>query len=243
MKIVLFTESYILPHDEGFRKLIYYVANSLNKYAELLFVSPQIHPLIKNSRCLTTNKLLISFNLFLIVKKFKPDIILYIPAASCTFNSFIRGKLLGLMKSNTKIAILACQKRTYSLLQKKLLPFLFPDLLFSLSKTSKAFFKEFGINIKELPPAIDQSTFSATPDSQKTQLRSKYGIPVEKVIVTHIGHIKSNRNLRCFLDVQKIENVQVVIVGSTSTQKNQQLKGLLADHGIIIIDDYIPSIQ
>ena len=58
-----------------------------------------------------------------------------------------------------------------------------------------------------------------------------------------MGHIKVNRNIKCLIEVQKIDNIQVVIVGSTSIAVEGKIKDILIKEGIRIIDKVIPDIS
>lgn len=58
----------------------------------------------------------------------------------------------------------------------------------------------------------------------------------------HVGHIKAERNIACLTEVQKLDSVQIVMVGSTSLGMERDIKDKLMDAGIIVIDKYVPDI-
>ena len=243
MKALLFAENFISPYDEGLKKVIYYLAKVLDKKLELLFISSQGHPEVRKNKSVITNKLLLNRDFFSNIKEFSPDITLYIPEASCTFNSFVRAKILKLMNKKSKVVMLAVQHRNFYFFYRMLLNFLRPDLLFLLSKTDVSFFEKKGIKVKILPPAIEREKFHKVDLEYKMELRKKYGLPLDKTIILHVGHIKRSRNLECFLEVQKIDSVQVVIVGSTTTQADKELTQLLEKQGVIVLNTYLADIQ
>jgi glycosyltransferase involved in cell wall biosynthesis len=74
----------------------------------------------------------------------------------------------------------------------------------------------------------------------------KYGLPTDKCIILHVGHINAERNLEALVQLQKDDN-QVVIIGSSSTQdvsyKDERLKKSLMEQGLQIIDGYIKNIE
>jgi glycosyltransferase involved in cell wall biosynthesis len=58
-----------------------------------------------------------------------------------------------------------------------------------------------------------------------------------------VGHIRSTRNIESLLKIQKINNIQVVVVGSSSTPTEEDLKNRLMKYGVRVIDEYIPDIS
>jgi glycosyltransferase involved in cell wall biosynthesis len=243
-KLFIISESICAPFDEGIKNIVYNFIMNYQFYDNVNIVTKKGNETNGlNVKKVSLNKLFLNKELNKLLCSCSPDIILYIPEASCTFNSFIRAKILKLISNKSKVAILGLQRRRYSLIQKFFLGLLRPDLLLILCKADKGFFETKGMRVKILPPAIDSEMFHVVDPVSKTALRRKYNIPLNKTIVSHVGHIKKSRNLDCFLNIQKIDHIQVVIVGSTTTQKDYDLFQLLKSHGIIIIDDYISEIQ
>jgi glycosyltransferase involved in cell wall biosynthesis len=243
-EVLLVSEAISTPFDEGLKNIIFHIMKCLSQKDKTVFVT--------KTRNITTgldvqkiglNKLFFNMGLRQLLKKYSPQIILYIPEASHTLNSFVRAKMLKLLCKRAQVAMLGVQPRKCHIFLRVFLKFLRPDLLFLLGRSNKDFFEQKGLRIKVLPPAVDQKRFYKVEGRNKLLLRRKYSFPVEKTIVSHIGHIKSSRNLECLLDVQKMDNTQVIIVGSSSTKTDRQLKDLLENHGIIIINDFIPEIQ
>jgi len=104
-----------------------------------------------------------------------------------------------------------------------------------------------GITNIFLPLSVDTSKFQPLQNiERKEALRKKYDIPVDKYIITHIGHINWGRNLNALIPLQNGDN-QVVVAGSSSTPidapKEKELKKHLLDCGIKIIDRYIENIE
>ena len=82
--------------------------------------------------------------------------------------------------------------------------------------------------------------------NDKSELRDKYDLPIDSLIITHMGHLNEGRNLRTLIPIQN-NNIQIVIVASSSTPQDARdsnnLKEELEKKGIIIIDRYIENIQ
>jgi len=244
MKFVLISEIISFPFDEGAKNVVYNLIRQLTAQKSICIISKQgNNTKALNVEKINLNKFFLNNELRLLLKRYSPAIVLYIPEASYTFNSFVRAKILKLMIPKAKIVILGVQHRKHSFLNKKLLSFLLPDTLFLLSKTDKAFFEEIGLRTKVLSPAIEKGKFHETEPEQKGLLRKKYNIPIDKNIVLHVGHIKATRNLESLLTIQKIANMQVVVVGSTTTDIDERLKHTLKSKGVIVINDYLSEVQ
>jgi glycosyltransferase involved in cell wall biosynthesis len=99
------------------------------------------------------------------------------------------------------------------------------------------------INTYILPPAFDIDRFSVATENEKIQLRRKYKIPLNKRVVLHVGHVRPTRNVSTFINVQRLKDVQVLIVDSTSTPQYGGLNEKLRKEGIVIFHRYIPDIS
>ena len=245
-KTILFiSEALSAPFDEGMKNVAYSLHTQLAKKREALSVTNAGNKtdnliILK----LNLNKLFLNSELKKLIKSYSPDIILYLPDASITFNSFVRARVLKLMRRNSKVVMLGIQHREYSSVQTILIEnFLRPDMLLLLGKKDENYFRQKGMEVNVLPPAVDNLRFNEAANIEKEKIRVEYDIPKDKKIVLHVGHIKVNRNIECLIEVQKIDDIQVVIVGSTSIVIESDLKSRLVKAGILVIDYYIPDIS
>lgn len=94
MKILMFTDDFSLPIDEGRKKVIYYIIAKLSKKEEVLTICSRGDRIPLGVKKIKTNRLLISLRLKKEISTFKPDLIIYIPSTSGTLYSFIRAKIL-----------------------------------------------------------------------------------------------------------------------------------------------------
>ena len=243
--IVLISECISVPFDEGLKNVLLNIINYIGKRLDVLIVTELNNDTNQlNVKKIKLNEFFFSRELSLTLKKSLPKIIFYIPEASCTFNSFLRARVLKSMSRKSKVVMLGVQHRTYSGVQTFIMKrFLKPDILFIMSEKYKKYYINKGINVRVLPPAVDCKKFRPSTEKEKRIIRDEYNIPVDKVVVLHVGHIKVNRNIKCLIEVQKIDNIQVVIVGSTSIAVEGKIKDILIKEGIRIIDKVIPDIS
>ena len=244
-KFLFISEGLSAPFDEGLKNIVFSLHNQLAKKENVLSVTKAENN-TDNLKVIKIglNKLFLNNKLRLLIGNYSPDIILYVPYASCTFNSFLRAKVLKLMGKKARVAMLRIQYREYSPIQDFIIAnFLRPDLLLLFGESDKEFFFKKKIKVKVLPPVVDNAKFCPPTGEEKEKIRAEYNIPPDKKIVLHVGHIRQTRNIECLIDVQKIGNTQVVIVGSTSTPQDGYLKDKLIGAGVRVIDEFIPDIS
>lgn len=74
-------------------------------------------------------------------------------------------------------------------------------------------------------------------------LRRRYGLPEEKKILLHVGHVRQSRNLDLLLRLPLPPEAHLVIVGSSSRALEPELFRALVERGVIVLSDYFPHIE
>lgn len=244
-RYLFISEALSAPFDEGIKNVAFSIYSQLKVKKELLAITlneNQVDDLEVIG--ISLNKMYLNSGLRKIINDFNPDVILYLPEASITFNSFIRAKVMKLMTGPSRVVLIGVQNREYSSLQSMIIErFLRPDMLLLTGRHKEMYFRDRGLNVRLLPPAVNSVKFSPASEEDKVAMRGEYDITENKRVVLHVGHIKKSRNIECLLEVQKITDVQVVIVGSTTTTVDNTLKDRLVREGVIVIDEYIEDIS
>jgi glycosyltransferase involved in cell wall biosynthesis len=243
--IVIISENFYEPIDEGMKKTSY----NILLQAELIFENVFAFCPTNNEKLLncvsyhSLGKSFLSFSFRRLIKILSPSVILYIPGSSGTIGGFLRSfALRKFIAPNTKIYLLCLQLRKYSFVDKIIISLIRPSTTITTNEENRKIFEELGLNVKKIFLGIDVDKFIPVDERTKKDLRVKYNLPLDKKIVLHIGHIKSNRQLIELCD--NIDNkFQLLIVGSTSTEQDESLKAKLLDKGARIISDYIENIQ
>jgi glycosyltransferase involved in cell wall biosynthesis len=244
LKILFISEVWSEPFDEGIKNVAYSLHRELEKRTDLLTVTKKENKTDNlNIVKIHLNKLFLSLELRSLILKFSPNIIFYLPGTSLTFCSFIRAKVLKTMSRISKVVILGAQHRGYSSIQKQVISnILRPNMLLLLSSSNNIEFLKNKVKLKVLPPAVDKNRFYKATKMEKENIRSRYNMPNDKTIVLHVGHIRTTRNVEALIEVQRIDDVQVVVVDSTSTPTEVLLRDKILKKGIKIIDGYQPDI-
>jgi|WetSurMetagenome_2_1015567.scaffolds.fasta_scaffold00286_27 glycosyltransferase involved in cell wall biosynthesis len=211
--------------DEGIKNVSFQVHKKLQNSEEVLFFD------VKN---------LFNFNIWEKMRKFKPQVIHYIPGPSLF--SFLIAKIASTYSGGAAIIISAYHPGR--LWPMKLIPLLNikPELILTASKNTEVVFRNLGCNVRFLEPGVDVERFVPVSNSRKMLLRRKYNIDEEKFVVLHVGHLKYERNVQEIKFLQN-EETQVIIVGSSSTKHNDYLCKNLEECGCIVFRKYLPEIQ
>lgn len=90
---------------------------------------------------------------------------------------------------------------------------------------------------------VDPDVFTLVSEKEKRNIRAKLHLPAHKILVLHVGHIKPNRNLGVFKQLQASDEIQVIIIGSTTTVQSEEIIELLEQAGCIFVRDYLPAIE
>lgn len=101
-----------------------------------------------------------------------------------------------------------------------------------------------GIPVGQLRTGVDTKRFCPVPEQEKRSLREKYGIPQDKWVVLHIGHLKPGRNIAQLLKLS--DRFHGILVASTQTadQQDGDLRAQLAQkENITLIDEYLPNVE
>jgi len=242
-KICVISEELALSFDEGIKNYAYNLIRELSKGNNVLALSIQGDETDgRYIKRLNVNKTFLSYCLFREIRGFDPTLILYIPSPSATIWSFVRTKILKLHGRKVKIAMVALQPREYSFISQKLIPFLTPDLVLVQSVSLLKQLSTFGCCAKIIPSGVDLEKFHPVTKERKLELRGKYGTDACKFVILHVGHINRNRNVQILKRLQE-DNNQVLIVGSTSTEQDEDLLNGLKMAGVRVITSYVENIE
>ncbi|MDP8200851.1 MAG: glycosyltransferase [Candidatus Tenebribacter burtonii] len=245
-KILLITEYLNPPYDEGIKKTVFNLFKELDKKYDLCVICRYGFKKV-NIHIVNTNPLFFDSAIKKIIRDFEPEILLYLPFASMTFASYLRLFVLKKYTSKIKSIIFALQPKSLSKWQESIIKFIKPTVALTPSLLLKDFWDRLKFNNKLLPLYTELNDFKPIGDnSTKILLRKKYNIPLDKYVISHMGHLNEGRNLESLIPLQKA-GYQIVIVGSSSTPKDSlgsdQLKQKLMNTGIIIIDKYLEKIS
>lgn len=99
-----------------------------------------------------------------------------------------------------------------------------------------------GIKVRKLSVGINKAKFHPAENrNEVASLRRKYGIPDEKILVLHVGHLSDGRGLEELLNLPK-DRFERLVVASGMFNSVEIEEKLRAD-GVNVIKEYLPNVS
>jgi glycosyltransferase involved in cell wall biosynthesis len=175
------------------------------------------------------------------IRRFGPHVIHYLNGP--TIRSLVVLRILRMLTKKAR-CIASATRPFFSAKSRWVIPFFRPDLILTQSARWEELFRRKGIRVTPLANGVDLDVFQPVSSKERrNQLRRNYGIPEDKFVVLHVGHIRSNRGIEIFIPLQQLRSAQCVIVGSTSMNQDISLRARLLSAGCIVIDRFIDNIE
>jgi len=243
VRIAAFSERLGPPFDEGIKNFALHLIQALGAEHDVLALTSGGSTVAGQGIVDTdANRLLLSWPLWRALRAFRPQLIVYVPTACGTVFSFLRARVLRLLACGAPVGLIALQPRPHSTLGEWWIRRLTPDHAFAQSRRTTDTLAQLGCQATLLPPAVDVQRFRPASPAVKATLRQEHGIPVDAKVATHVGHLKSKRNLTEIATLHGSGRFHAVIVGSSSTEQDQVLKQSLQGSGCTVIDHYVQDI-
>lgn len=228
--------------DEGTRKVATNLVRLLKQQ------KPDTTVITYESTCnlstvhLKLNKLLLNQNLReLLAKKGQP--LLYIPSPAKSLPLAIRLFILS-RAVKKELAVLLTMSFPVDFLSKGLIKASKAKLMTLCEDSQKYYSQVLDTEVKRLNAGVDMEHFSPATQQQKAQYRKQYGLPQDKPIVLHVGHLKQGRNVAQLLKLDDRFHGVLVVSTQTADEQDGALRQQLVDQkNLTLIDQYIPNIE
>lgn len=240
MRICVVTNDISEPLDEGFKKSIGSIVQALRHEHAVRVVGSNLESSFGETLC--DNRMLFSWRMWRAIHSCNADIVLYIPLSSVTPSSFIRARILKLMTPRSRIVLVGLQPRRYGPMARRVIPILKPDSVYVQSQASLAMFDRLRIKAHLFPSGVDVEKFSPVTEARKLQLRKEWGLPIDRRIALHVGHLNRNRGIDVLAQLGA-RDLMPVVVTSTSTQADHAYSLELQQKGVHVISRYLPKIE
>jgi glycosyltransferase involved in cell wall biosynthesis len=186
------------------------------------------------------------------MKLFGPDIVHYIPGASPLSFLFTRALQAYAGKETKTVTFSALnpfQSPSYgpyyafSSASKRAIPLMKTDLVVVQSDQAERTYRALGCNVKySVYSGVDLEKFRPVPSSDKEKLRLEYGVDPEKFVILHVGSVRKWRNVNHLIGIQKEADVQVILVGRSTTKNEKDVEQALRKAGVMVTNGYNPKI-
>ncbi|MFC2052216.1 glycosyltransferase family 4 protein [Chloroflexota bacterium] len=215
--------------DEGIGNIAFHLAQELSTHHDILHL-----------RLVGWADLLPDRSFWRDIENFKPQIIHYVRGPS--IQSLILMKILKSYSKGAKTVMSTTQPK-FSSFSRSFIPLLKPNLVLTQSCETEAEFARYNCQTKFLPNGVHTRRFVPVSHDVKHTLRIKYGLPEQKFIILHVGHIKRGRNIQILSEMNREQDNQVLIVGSTSVPVEPDIFLSLKSGGCIVLDNFFEDIQ
>jgi glycosyltransferase involved in cell wall biosynthesis len=115
-----------------------------------------------------------------------------------------------------------------------------PDLVLVQSHESESLFRRMGCDTRFLPNGVDVQRFVPASPARKMELREKYGIVGDRLVILHVGPLIKRRNVECLAGLQNPER-QVLVIGRMPV--DEQVHRALLEAGCTVLTEYIEHIE
>ncbi len=241
MKILLASEEVTAQPEEGLRVYTMHLCRYLDRLGKLTVVHALGSPdeELRALRLLSP-RVLLTRRLIGFLRRERFDRVIYIPAMGMTGFGLGRSLLLRSLAQSPTILI-ALQERTVGPLHRIFALVGRPELVLSPAKGLAAGLARLGFHTGFTMPGYDEALFRPVSQEEKLRLRAKYGLPPDRYVVLHVGHIRESRNVQVFLRYRQWgENVQPVIKAG---EVDPAWRDRLRRTGVIVIDEYINQVH
>jgi glycosyltransferase involved in cell wall biosynthesis len=241
LRIALISEDLAAPWDEGIKNFAFSIGHALANDNDVAMYNIDRSDVGSSDDIvqLPGSRMFLSLQLRKALRKFDPNLTLYVPSPSSTLASFARAFALRKHVPRSRHAMVAMIPRRHSPSLSGVISTMAPDVVFVPSYDSVVHLRDLGVSGELTAVGVDLARFRPPRDGEKAELRRKYGIREDAHVYLHVGHIRPKRNVR-LLKALTGASTQVVLVGSTSTDEDVALRDELEASGIHVIREYVP---
>ena len=178
---------------------------------------------------------------FATLRRFRPDVLHYLTGPTSFSLVTLRAHQLALWKRTPTIA--TGLKPFLSPLSRRTLRWVRPDVFLAQSRRWVELFQRAGSEIVDFPNWIQADKFRLATTTDPVALRRKHGLPLDRRLVLHVGHVKPSRNLECLIPAQQSGRFQTVVIGSQSLSEGGAYQAEMERAGLLLKIGYVPDIQ
>lgn len=243
-RIIVISEDFREPWDEGIKKFAYSVGKALSSEHEVLMLNVDRSGVGdgEETRWMPSSRSFLSRDLRNEIRSFAPDRVIYVPSPSSTLSSFLRCFVLRRHWPRALLAMVALMPRRHRAGVRPIIEGSQPDVTLVPSYESLLYLHRLSVAGEILPVGVDLDTFRPPHGGEDGvgALRDRYDIPRDAYVYLHIGHLSPHRNLDTLAALAADPSAVVVLVGSTSTEEDRAVRAALEAAGVRVIREVVP---
>ena len=172
------------------------------------------------------------------------DKVIYIPSAGETIGTLLK---IGFFKMilKRKIILIVFVNRPYGKFKLALLRLIRPDFILSQNSYMLSEYRKLGIKNNIIPSCVDLEKFKPVSNTSKMEIRRHLGLPLNKLVVLHVGHFDINRNLELLIKFANFTDVFLIIIGGAFYNRSYY-KSLIRQakkYNVLFLCRYIADIE
>lgn len=248
-RIVIVSEDLVEPWDEGIKKFAFSIGRALAADHPVRLINVDRsgmaarHDRTRDASLpihdVAATRTFMHPRLRHAVASFRPDAVIYVPSPSSTVGSFVRAFALRRHWPRARHAMVALIPRRHPVRLKPVLRAAAPDLVFVPSYSSLLHLSDLALRGAIIPVGVDLDAFGPARDGEKAALRRRYGVPADAFVYLHVGHLSPKRNLISLPRLAKLPGALVIVIGSTSTPEDGDLRSTLETAGVRVIREFV----
>lgn len=224
MKVILIGDTSGNP-DEGMKKVSYRLAESLNLFpdCEVFFVS---------------------FSDVLKKRLSYKDVNIIHFMGGPSWRTLIAGFVIRIVLNRSSLIIISFIHPKWNVFSNLFLRVFKPNAV--VVQTQKWFdiTQKVVKKIRNIPlGGINTSKFHEITASEKYALKKELGLPLDKIIVLHVGHLNTGRNLTVLNQLKDADDIFPLVVGSSTVNTDVDLVGILKKHDVKVLSGYLPEVE
>ncbi len=175
-------------------------------------------------------------------RRSRASVVVYASRSSLTTAALVRAQVLRRL-CRAPVALVALQGVATRALHR--FPrVLMPDLLLLPTDQDRRRALAAGVNAICVSGGVDLERFRPPLPGEKELLRRKWGLPLDRRILLHVGHLRAGRNLTALLPLAGRTGVTVVVVASRHRgAESERLRADLIRGGVILLEGYQPNVE
>lgn len=188
------------------------------------------------------NKLMLNAQLARLLHSRREEV-LYIPAFARMLPTALRIAVLSLY-TRRKLRTVLVMQSPIGRLARMLLKMSGTEII-ALSGDAWRHYREvLGKRAIRLQTGVSTQRFVPVDAAKKAALREKYGVPADKPVVLHVGHLTDGRNLSQLLKLDDRFHIVLVVSSFKLNVKDDELRQqLLARENVTLIEHYVPAVE
>lgn len=241
-RVIVISEDFVEPWDEGIKNFSWSLGRALKEDHEVRLINVDrsgVGSGVDTTR-VPSSRLFAHPRLRRRITEFDPELIIYVPSPSSTLASFGRCFFLRRHAPRAAIGMVALIPRRHRWMAKAMVTSAAPDLLFVPSYRSLLHSYQLKLDSKLIPVGVDVDKFRLPGDGEKVALRRRFGISESKYVYLHVGHLSRKRNLEALAVLARRPGAELIVIGSTSTEEDVELRARLESLRIRVIREVVP---